>query len=88
MINRHVPYQIGTHDREGWRTFQTPGDVCLGCSDPDSGRWVAVSECDTALALFEAEERHFREWNEAQVAAYYYAHRDDETMWGDRADDT
>lgn len=55
MINRHVPYQIGTHDTEGWRTFQTPGDVCLGCSDPNSGRWVAVSECSTAWRLFTTE---------------------------------
>lgn len=54
-LNRHVPYQIGTHNREGWRTFQTPGDVCLGCSDPDAGRWVAVSECGTALAIFELQ---------------------------------
>lgn len=36
-------------------TFQTPGDVCLGCSDPDAGRWVAASECETALAIFELQ---------------------------------
>lgn len=54
-LNRHVPYQIGTRDAEGWRTFQTPGDVCLGCSDPDSGRWVAVSECSVALAIYEEQ---------------------------------
>lgn len=58
-LNRHVPYQIGTHDSEGYRTFQTPGDVCLGCSDLDSGRWVAVSECDVASAVYESQRTEY-----------------------------
>jgi hypothetical protein len=33
-----------------WRT-QTPGEVCLGCSDPQSGIWVPVSFCPQARAL-------------------------------------
>lgn len=51
----HKPMQIGTHDREGWRTHSIPGDVCAGCSDPDSGRWVPISQCMEALAAYEAE---------------------------------
>lgn len=56
---QHIPHQIGARDREGWRTFQTPGDVCLGCSDPEAGRWVAVSECGPALAIFALNELEF-----------------------------
>jgi hypothetical protein len=80
-FNRHVPWQVGTRDAEGWRTFQTPGDVCLGCSDPEAGRWVPVIDCDVALALFTADERQFDAWSEEQVGRYYFAHRDDPEMW-------
>lgn len=51
----HRPGQIGTHDREGWRTHSIPGDVCLGCSDVETGRWVPVNQCPAALALYEQE---------------------------------
>lgn len=56
---QHVPGQIGTHDSEGWRTFQTPGDVCLGCSDAEQGYWVPVTECGTALTIFTLRELEF-----------------------------
>lgn len=60
----HVPGQIGTHDAEGWRTFQIPGDVCLGCSDPNSGHWVPVSQCEIALATLDADQADFDRWQE------------------------
>lgn len=53
----HVPAQVGAYDRDGRRTFQTPGDVCLGCSDPDQGLWVPVSACAEARANLDALER-------------------------------
>lgn len=56
----HVPGQIGTHDREGWRTHQIPGDVCLGCSNPRAGHWVPVTECETALAVYELQQAEMR----------------------------
>lgn len=46
---RDVPHNstfIGTHDEDGERTFLTPGEVCVECSDADTGRWVPVSFCD------------------------------------------
>lgn len=54
---KHVPSQIGTHDAEGFRTHMTPGDVCLGCSDPASGRWVPVSQCPQAMAALDTEDQ-------------------------------
>lgn len=48
-VSTHVWRRIGTHDAEGWRTFQRPGDVCLGCSDPEAGHWVPISECRPAM---------------------------------------
>lgn len=54
-VRRHVPYQIGTHDREGWRTREVPSDVCLGCSDPCAGRWVPVNDCPDAYDDLAAE---------------------------------
>jgi hypothetical protein len=51
----HVPVQIGTRDEEGHRTFDVPGDVCEGCSDPDAGRWVPVNQCPIAWPRFKAE---------------------------------
>lgn len=53
----HVPTQIGTHDAEGHRTHTIPGDVCLGCSDPASGRWVPISQCPKAMAALDATEQ-------------------------------
>lgn len=52
----HVPFQVGTHDAEGFRTHEVPADVCAGCSDPASGLWVPVSQCPPALAALDAEE--------------------------------
>lgn len=54
-MTTHQPGQIGTHDAEGWRTHQTPGDVCLTCSDAEAGHWVPVSACPEALAVLDAE---------------------------------
>jgi hypothetical protein len=45
---QHVLCQIGTHDADGHRTHQVPGDVCWACSDLDAGRWVPISECPRA----------------------------------------
>jgi hypothetical protein len=56
VSTRHVPGCVGDRDRDGWRTFETPGDVCLGCSDVEAGHWVPVSDCPTALAIFEFRE--------------------------------
>lgn len=55
MTAKHAPTQIGTHDREGWRTHMVPGDVCAGCSDAEAGHWVPISQCPQALAIYEAE---------------------------------
>lgn len=52
----HVPIQIGTHDRNGWRTHAVPGDVCAGCSDSQAGRWVPVSQCPEAMTALKAME--------------------------------
>jgi hypothetical protein len=51
-MNGHVWKQIDTHNRDGWRLFSTPGDMCAACSDPDAGDWVPVAHCRTALADF------------------------------------
>jgi len=52
----HIPGEIGTHDSEGWRTFQIPGDVCLGCSNPRTGLWVPVNMCPIALTKYTLDE--------------------------------
>lgn len=69
MAGDHVPGQIGTHDAEGWRTFQTPGDVCLGCSDADAGHWVPVTECGISLAIFELQQAEMRQLHEEELRA-------------------
>jgi hypothetical protein len=51
----HYPAQIGTHDAKGDRTHSMPGEVCAACSDADAGRWVPVSGCSIAWAVFERE---------------------------------
>lgn len=51
----HLPVQIGTHNEDGSRTFSPPGEVCLGCSDPDAGRWVPVNQCPVAMAQVERD---------------------------------
>jgi len=33
-----------------------PGEVCMGCSDPDNGVWVPVMECEEARALMEEDD--------------------------------
>lgn len=66
-MTEHVPGTIGDRDREGWRTFQTPGDVCLGCSDPAAGRWVPVTQCETALAIYELQQDEFERGQEAAL---------------------
>jgi hypothetical protein len=70
-VTSHIPGQVGTHDAEGWRTHTTPGDVCLGCSDADAGRWVPVSECPTALATYELERSEW--WHLEEEALRYLA---------------
>lgn len=52
----HVPIQLGTHDRDGYRTHAIPGDACHGCSDPLTGRWVPISDCPEALAALDRDE--------------------------------
>lgn len=52
----HEPVQIGTHDEDGHRSFTPIGEVCRGCSDPDVGRWVPVSQCPTAWATYRRNE--------------------------------
>lgn len=47
----HGSTQIGTRDDTGRRTNQTPGDVCVECSDPETGRWVPVSFCQLQPAV-------------------------------------
>jgi hypothetical protein len=42
----HKAIQIGIYDAEGYRTFQTPGDVCDTCST--DVLWVPVTECHFA----------------------------------------
>lgn len=82
----HVPGQVGTHDAEGFRTHMIPGDVCLGCSDLDAGRWVAVSECPTALRVYERREAEIERLQQqaldaltdAEAADFYYEHRHEE----------
>lgn len=56
MTAKHTPIQLGTHDSEGWRTFQTPGDACAGCSNRATGLWVPVSQCPEAMAALKAME--------------------------------
>lgn len=51
----HLPGEIGTRDREGYRTFAPPGDVCMGCSDSRTGRWVPVSQCGLAMTAFDKD---------------------------------
>lgn len=60
-MTRHEPGQIGTHDAEGWRTHTTPGDVCLTCSNAETGLWVPVSACPDALATLDAQEQEQRD---------------------------
>jgi len=57
----HIPAQIGRYDRDSYRTYQTPGDVCIGCSSPDAGIWVPVNECVIAWERFTEET----EWIES-----------------------
>lgn len=57
-MTEHIPVQIGRYDADGYRSFQTPGDVCIGCSDPDTGVWVPVSECELAWTRFMELERY------------------------------
>lgn len=52
----HRPFQIGTHDGEGFRTHTIPGDVCLDCSTPRMGHWVPISQCSQALAALDADQ--------------------------------
>lgn len=52
---KHVPMQIGAHDRDGWRTHMPPGDVCAACSNSETGLWVPISQCAQAMAAYEAE---------------------------------
>lgn len=76
FVNRHVPYQIGTRDDEGWRTHAIPGDVCLGCSNPCAGRWVPVSQCPAALAKLNADDADFDRWQEETRREVYLRSRE------------
>lgn len=44
----HIPAQVGER-------HQTKGDVCLGCSDADNGRWTPINQCATAMALAQGD---------------------------------
>jgi hypothetical protein len=58
----HTPAQIGVHHEDGSRTHAPPGEVCTGCSDPRSGRWVPVNDCPIAYAAWRAEHDRITGW--------------------------
>lgn len=39
----HRPTLVHFEDRHSY-----PAEVCWGCSDPESGQWVPVTQCTTA----------------------------------------
>lgn len=47
----HKPSLITLGDRH-----TVPGEVCMGCSDPDNGVWVPVLECEEARALMNEDD--------------------------------
>jgi len=57
----HTPGQIGQYDKDGYRTFTMPGDICLGCSDSETGVWVSVLDCAAALAIYDQERVQWSE---------------------------
>lgn len=61
-MSAHTWMEIGTLDNEGMRTHAIPGDVCVGCSDADVGRWVPVSQCPRALMQWEADHAEIATW--------------------------
>lgn len=78
---KHEAVQIGTLDKNGYRSFQTPGDVCAACSDWEGGRMVPVAWCPEALDDYYAHtpwadrefdervDRVFREMRAYRIAA-------------------
>lgn len=46
-VEKHSPVQV-MFEEHG-----TPADVCWGCSEPDDGRWVPVTQCPRSLAVFD-----------------------------------
>ncbi len=70
-MNKHRAVQIGTRDKEGFRTHCTPGDICLACSNWETGLMVPVSQCPLALDdYYEHTPWADREWDERADAAY------------------
>lgn len=69
-LAEHYPSYIEDRDAEGNRTFTTPGDVCMGCSDPEEGRWVSVNLCPVAWRFFLEDEARRRMYTWSAVEPF------------------
>lgn len=62
----HVPASL----RDGLR-WESQGDICTGCSDPEMGRWVPVSFCTEASVCDELVGVYYTVDGDRRVEEFY-----------------